>query len=213
VTEVAEGKKKCEDVVADALTVFKGKFHAVRDGMTAMVQELHSTKDSKHLWEQLPDAQQGPPEKKKKKKALTDPDPDADPEETFVIPPPLSGKSLPRSAAGSTPSAAPATTGRKRPASTSLPQAKASAKKAKVGTAPSTGLAKLQKENKTLVTKLEIAQIRAENAELKLKDLERKFSDLEARVSQLQANPANFGRGGDRGRGARARGRGSGRGT
>lgn len=193
VTEVAEGKKRCEDVVAEALEVFRGKFHAVRDGMAAMIQELHATKEQKHLWEQAPDApQEGQPEKKKKKKGA-----DEDPEESFVIPPPLSTEKAAKSAAG------------KRLASAASLETQAPAKKAKTA-APVTNLEKLRKENKTLSTKLEIAQIRAENAELRLTDLERKFADLEARVTVLQAHPPS--RSSDRGRGrgaSRGRGRGN----
>lgn len=43
----------------------------------------------------------------------------------------------------------------------------------------------LQKENKALKTRLEIAQLKAENAELKYNELEKKYGQLDKKLSQL----------------------------
>merc|ERR1719215_1222061 len=50
VTEVANGWKSCEDVVTQALIVFRNKFQAVRDGIPTLKQVLEETKQKKDTW-------------------------------------------------------------------------------------------------------------------------------------------------------------------
>jgi len=180
-TEVANGEKGCEDVVRDALEVFRQKFRAVRDGVPALKEALQATKEQKEQWVEKPPSEDQEEEQ-----------PPDDEANVVVAPAPLAPAEI-----------AHLTKKRTRDIPVhAAPENGAPTKKRKKAqseaTEPKTPLEKLKAENKVLTTKLAIAELRAENAELKFREAERKHNELEARVNTLKAKS---GSGKKRGRG------------
>lgn len=206
VTEVANGQKSCEDVVTQALIVFRDKFEAVRRGIPTLKEVLEATKEKKDTWQERAAAQQ-------QQKVEEPPEDEAG---VIVGPKPLMASEVSRAApkrpreeqpspaaarnvrARTTGSASASGVSGAASSSSGGGQPRGAAEKAVAAAANGTPAQKLRAENKVLSTKLAIAELRAENAELKFKDMERKFADLEARVATLKSQKK---KGGGRGKG------------
>lgn len=51
VSEVAQGRRACEEVVASAVSIFREKFRRVREGIPRIREELAVAKTQRHAWE------------------------------------------------------------------------------------------------------------------------------------------------------------------